>query len=122
VNVALDTNVLVYAEDINGGSRREVALEAGRTRSEARDAVLIWRDAYAVASTEPEVLIGAMDLAVNHQMAIWDAVILSTASGSDCRLLLSEDLQDGFTWGGVTVVNPFADERHPLLEAVLNQG
>ena len=148
MNVALDTNVLVYAEDINGGARREVALDlierlpsdsvvvpaqvlgelfnvlvrkAGRTRSEAQDAVLIWRDAYAVASTEPEVLIGAMDLAVNHQMAIWDAVILSTAAGSGCRLLLSEDLQDGLTWGGVTVVNPFADERHPLLEAVLNQ-
>jgi hypothetical protein len=34
-------------------------------------------------------------------------------------LLLSEDLQDGFTWGGVTVANPFAARRHALLESLL---
>ncbi|TIP50920.1 MAG: PIN domain-containing protein, partial [Mesorhizobium sp.] len=39
-----------------------------------------------------------------------------------CRLLLSEDLQDGFTWGGVTVVNPFASPRHALLDALLGTG
>lgn len=29
-------------------------------------------------------------------------------------------LQDGFTWGGVSVVNPFTAELHPLLEALLS--
>ena len=52
-------------------------------------------------------------------MGIWDAVVLSAASQAACRLLISEDLQDGFTWGGVTVVDPFATERHPLLDALL---
>jgi hypothetical protein len=27
--------------------------------------------------------------------------------------------QDGFTWRGVTVANPFADTRHPNLAAML---
>jgi hypothetical protein len=31
----------------------------------------------------------------------------------------SEDLQEGFTWGGVTVVNPFAAAVHPLLAMML---
>jgi len=44
---------------------------------------------------------------------------LSAASAAGCRLLLSEDMQEGFTWGGVTVVNPFTDEPHPLLAAAL---
>jgi hypothetical protein len=35
-------------------------------------------------------------------------------------LLLSEDLQDGFTWHGVTVTNPFAPRKHALLDALLN--
>jgi predicted nucleic acid-binding protein len=61
----------------------------------------------------------AADLATDHRLGIWDAVILSASSQAGCRLLLSEDLQDGFTWGGVTVVNPFAAERHALLEALL---
>ena len=31
-----------------------------------------------------------------------------------CRLLLSEDLHEGFTWAGVTVVNPFSSPRQFL--------
>jgi hypothetical protein len=32
---------------------------------------------------------------------------------------LSEDLQHGFTWGGVTIVNPFVSPRHELLDDLL---
>jgi hypothetical protein len=53
-------------------------------------------------------MLAAADLAADHRIGIWDAVILTAASASGCRLLLSEDLQDGLTWGGVTVANPFA--------------
>ena len=38
-----------------------------------------------------------------------------------CRLLLSEYMQDGFSWRGVTVVNPFAAIRHPLLGALMGE-
>ncbi|MCA7120267.1 MAG: hypothetical protein LGL72_12845 [Acidibrevibacterium sp.] len=42
-------------------------------------------------------------------------------SQAGCRLLLSEDLQEGFTWAGVTVVNPFSSPRHALLNALLEE-
>lgn len=45
----------------------------------------------------------------------WDALILAVAAENHCRLLLSEDFQNGFTWRGVTVVNPFVEPRSPLL-------
>ena len=45
--------------------------------------------------------------------------ILATAAESACRLLLSEDFHEGFTWSGITVTNPFSSSRHPLLEALL---
>lgn len=61
----------------------------------------------------------AADLATDHQLGIWDAVVLSAASQAGCRLLLSEDLQEGFTWGGVTVTNPFASPRNVLLDALV---
>jgi predicted nucleic acid-binding protein len=38
---------------------------------------------------------------------MWDALIMSVAAENKCRLLISEDFQNGFTWRGVTVVNPF---------------
>jgi predicted nucleic acid-binding protein len=61
----------------------------------------------------------AADLATDRHFAIWDAVILAAASQGGCRYLLSEDLQDGFTWGGVTVLNPFAAPRLALLNSLL---
>jgi predicted nucleic acid-binding protein len=147
LKVALDTNVLVYAEGVNGVSMKKVALElvdrlpqnsvvlpvqvlgelfqvlvrkAGRSPADARLAILGWRDAFALIETSPAVLLAAADLPVN-QFSLWDAVILCAAGEADCRLLLSEDMQDGFVWKGVTIVNPFARSRHPLLEALLNQ-
>jgi predicted nucleic acid-binding protein len=69
--------------------------------------------------TSQSVLSSAIDLAVQHKLRIWDAVILSAASEASCRLLLSEDLQNGFTWRGVTVANPFAAKKHALLAGLL---
>lgn len=144
--VALDTNILVYAEGVNGKARQKEALalvlklaqestllpvqvlgelfnvltrKAGQSRAEARTAVLRWGDTFPLIETSSSVLLLAMDLSADHQLAMWDAIAMSAAADASCRLLLSEDLQDGFTWSGVTVANPFAEPRHPLLEAVL---
>jgi predicted nucleic acid-binding protein len=95
--------------------------EAGKPRAEARDALLAWRDTFPTVETTPEVMLAAVDLATHHHFSMWDAVILAAASQAGCRLLLSEDLQDGFTWGGVTVVNPFAAPRHLLLSSLLDR-
>jgi predicted nucleic acid-binding protein len=146
VKVALDTNVLVYAEGVGTAERRATALDvvrrlppeavvlpvqvlgelfnvlvrkAGRSRADARAAVLNWCDAFPLIETSPVALLSATDLAANHQLGIWDAVVLSAAAEGACRLLLSEDMQDGLTCGGVTVTNPFAAELNPLLRALL---
>jgi predicted nucleic acid-binding protein len=145
MKIALDTNVLAYAEGTNGATMREKALsvvrrlppdsvvlpaqtlgelfnvlvrKAGRRRARARTAILTWRDAYPVIDTSAAVLVDALDLATDHDLSVWDSVILSAAAEAECRLLLSEDLQEGFTWRGVTVTNPFAATLHPLLAAV----
>src|SRR5271166_769050 len=89
--------------------------KARRSVADARRAVQIWRDAYAVIATTDAILALAMDVAVDHGMTIWDAIILVAASEAGCRLLLSEDMHDGFTWGGVTIVNPFAVSPNKLL-------
>ena len=142
MKVALDTNVLVYAEGINDAEKRDLALDlvrslsgsdtfipvqvlgelfnvlvrkAGRSQADARDALLGWRDTYSTIDTTAEVLLTATDQAGDHGLGIWDAIVLSSASRAGCRLLLSEDLQGGFTWGGLTVVNPFASTGHEAL-------
>jgi predicted nucleic acid-binding protein len=146
VKIALDTNILAYAEGINGATRKAftVALleqlppdstflpvqalgelfnvlvrKAGRAPSAARAAILTWGDAFPLIETSPPVVLSAADLATDHRFSIWDAVILSAAADAGCRLLLSEDMQDGFIWSGVTITNPFSSRRHPLLDGWL---
>lgn len=138
MKVGVDTNILAYAEGVNGQSRQEttnvwleaapigkivvpvqvlgelfnvLTRKAGRSRADARAAVLAWRNAYPVIDTSAEVLIQATSVASQHGLSIWDAVVLAAASSAGCHWLLSEDLQDGFTWGGVTVVNPYAAQQ-----------
>ena len=88
----------------------------------ARAAVLSWRDAYSIAETSASVMISATDIASDHGLSIWDSVVLATSAEAECRLLLSEDLQEGFTWRGVTVTDPFAPALHPLLSSLLAHG
>ena len=78
-----------------------------------------WRNTFDPIAASEDTLLSAMDLACDHQFAIWDAIVVSTAADAGCRLLLSEDMQDGFVWRGLTIANPFAAQRHPLLEAAL---
>jgi predicted nucleic acid-binding protein len=147
MRIALDTNVLVYAEGVNGAPRRKAALALVERLSledtfvpvqalgelfhvlvrkarwqavQARKSILEWQDTFAMIETSTSVLFAASELAVQHNIGIWDAVVLSATAAGGCRMLLSEDLQDGFTWNGVTVVNPFAPAKHPLLAALLS--
>ncbi len=95
--------------------------KAGRSTAEARSAILSWRDAFALFETSAGAMLAATDMVVNHQLGLWDAVIVCVAAEADCHLLLSEDMQDGFIWQGMTIVNPFARSTHPLLKAFLDQ-
>ena len=146
MTIALDTNILAYAEGANGAVMRDKALDliqrlppgaivlpvqtlgelfnvlvrkAKRRPIRARAAVLSWRDAYAVVETSAAVIVNATDLASGHGLTIWDSVVLAASAEAECRLLLSEDLHEGFTWRGVTVANPFAASLHPMLAALL---
>jgi predicted nucleic acid-binding protein len=149
VKVAVDTNIVAYAEGVNGdvdAARatdlldrlpdasivipNQVLLElfnllhrkAGRTRGEARRIVSRWIGGYQLVATTSELVATAMEVAVEHQLQIFDAMILATAAESGCALLLSEDMHEGFAWNGVTVTNPFQAKRHVWLEMLLDEG
>jgi predicted nucleic acid-binding protein len=142
MRVALDTNILVYAEGVNGVERSQrahaVLLElaadeivipvqalgelfavltrkAHWTATVATAAVLAWHDAYDTVATSPAVMVDAMELVTSHRLAFWDAIVLAAAAQAGCRLLVSEDMQDGFSWRGVTIRNPFDGARTPAI-------
>ncbi|MFP5228502.1 MAG: PIN domain-containing protein [Acidobacteriota bacterium] len=146
MKVALDTNILAYAEGINDDAKRKAAWsmieklpddtvipvqalgellnllvrKAGRTADDACKSIHRWSNAFPLVETSASVLLAAADLAT-RKFSFWDAVILSAASEADCQLLLSEDMQQGFVWRGVTIVNPFSKMPHPLLRALFSR-
>lgn len=147
MRAALDTNVLAYAEGVGDSPRCRSAREllsrlpsdqvlvpaqvlgelyrvltgkAGADANSARMVLLSWADTFEIADSTWAAFQSAVDLAADHRLQIWDALILSVAAENGCRVLLSEDLHDGFTWHGVTVLDPFADRLSPLLDDLLD--
>lgn len=132
--IAIDTNILAYAEGVNDFARRRQArevldrLDLGRTIipvqvlgelfrvltrkarfpvGEALRSVRSWAGNCQISDTSATTLLTAADLAAAHNLQIWDAIILQSAVEAGARVLLSEDMHNGFVWSGVTVVDPF---------------
>lgn len=147
MKIALDTNIIAYAEGVNGESRKADAMQlisrmptasivipvqtllelfnllvrkAGMAREDARLNVEQWLFGYTSVETTSSLMFEAMGLAVRHGLQIFDAMILAAAAGAKCDLLLSEDMHDGFVWNGVTVRNPFEPNSRVWLEDLLN--
>ena len=73
---------IVIPVQVHGELFNVLLRKGGKSRNQARDALLSWRDTFLVFETSPEVMLAASDLALDHQLGIWDAVILSAASQS----------------------------------------
>lgn len=143
---AIDTNVLVYAEGIGEPwkCRRADALIAaipsaqiiipvqvlaelyrvlrrkgGLSARKARRNVIEWRDLARVFPTADREFVRGLDLSVDNGLQIFDALIITVAAAAGCDVLLSEDMQDGATFAGVTIVNPFAANPDPRIAPYL---
>ena len=55
-------------------------------------------------------VMAAIELHGRHRISFWDAMILQSARRMGCEVLWTEDLNDGQTYDGVTVKNPFRGE------------
>lgn len=130
----VDSNVLVYADDRNAGPKRDRARELIRESMESGTGVLslqVFQEYFAVATKKlgisaegarqriallsrldvvilgVEDLLTAIDLHRLHKFSIWDALVIRAALNAGCRVLYSEDLQDGRRIDGLEIVNPF---------------
>ena len=132
----LDTNVLVYADDLDAGSRRQRAREVLRDAIETRSGVLstqVLQEFFVVTTRKlgvsarsarrkiellsvldvvrPQVadVLAAVDLHRLHGISFWDGMVLRAAHVAGCTVLLTEDLQHGRSYDAIRVENPFLD-------------
>jgi predicted nucleic acid-binding protein len=132
----VDTNVLIYAHDIDAGAKHEIAkrimreLWAGRagllstqvlqefyvnvTRKIASPlskvsarAVINSYASWCIENTLVDIST-AFRIEDESQIGFWDALIIASAAKGGAMRLLSEDLNSGQTVMGVLIDNPFA--------------
>jgi len=134
--VFVDSNVLIYAYDVDAGAKRELAearlrelwtSQGGRlsvqvlqefyvnatqklaspvARSTAREIV----KAYGVwihRATSAETVIRAAEICEFARISFWDSLIVASAEEAEADEILSEDFNDGQLIAGIKVVNPF---------------
>ena len=62
---------------------------------------------FRVIETTAPLVLHALATALRWRISYWDAAIVEAARIGGCATLLSEDLQPGMNFAGVTVENPF---------------
>jgi predicted nucleic acid-binding protein len=139
--VFVDTNVLVYARDAREDEKQKSAADwlrvlwqerRGRTSVQVLSEYYVtvtrkldpgmpaqeaWDDVRALFSWRPQpidrgLLERARELESRFRLAWWDSLIVAAAQLQACAVLLSEDMQDGMSFGSVRVRNPFRSEAH----------
>jgi predicted nucleic acid-binding protein len=136
----VDTNILVYTQDLAAGdkcSRAQVLINAlwedrngvistqvlqelhialrRRLKSpmSAVEAAEILRDysEWQVVVNNRESIFRAIDIETRYKISFWDALILQAAEQAGAKTVYSEDLSHGARYAGVQVVNPFIASR-----------
>ena len=136
----VDTNILVYAEDRDAKTKREIArdlvlglwndrqgvlsiqvlqefyvtvtrkLKKPLRAGDALDAVREYLT-WTVVENTGSLLVQAAELQQRAQLSFWDALVVQAAIQAGCDRLYSEDLNAGQRFDSVLVVNPFKTTR-----------
>ena len=131
----LDTNILIYAYDVDAGRKREIAKGILRDLWSSRNGVLSTQvlqefyvnvtrkiasplpkpsarfvvESYAVwcIETSSAEILEAFRIEDEARIGFWDALVVAAARKAGAERLLSEDLNAGQTIAGVKIENPF---------------
>ena len=137
--VFVDSNILVYARDVDAGVKQMKAaawMEHLWRKRTGRLSVQVLQEFYVnvtrklkvpltpdLARTEirnlmawnpvqigGEVLESAFAIEDRYRISFWDSLIVAAAAIAGCSTILSEDLQHGQTLEGVRVTNPLRSD------------
>lgn len=143
--VALDSNILIYAElepESGKGARaadiilraapdgvipaqalgefiRFIQRRAPASLPGAIRQVAIYRAAFFTPPTTDEIIARAAETAEAHRLQLWDCVIAAASSAAGATVLLTEDMQDGRLLNGLRLVNPFDSANNETIEALI---
>ena len=134
MSIFFDTNVLVYCTDTTAPEKQTIARALVSTASASGDAMVSTQvlielfnvlarkqqmppahakaliTAYTVWSVVPSdvtLVRAAIETSMQHQLSIWDAMVIEAALRGGANTFYTEDLTHGQRFDTLTVVNPF---------------
>jgi|SRR5579884_680769 len=135
-NIFLDTNVLIYAFDVDEKAKHKKAQKILRdcwdgengavsiqvlqgfynavthkisktiSKSDARDVIRTYQ-VWPMPSITVDDIIDASELEEQLKYSFWDSLIIVAAQKIEAELLYSANMQDGQQIGSLKIVNPF---------------
>jgi len=134
----IDTNILVYTQDLSAGAKCLRAQELTRELWELRKGVIstqilqelytalrrklkvpmsaaqageVLRDYFEwdVVVNNRESIVRAIEIEDRYRVSFWDGLMLQAAEKAGARIVYSEDLTHGGTYASIVVVNPFVE-------------
>jgi predicted nucleic acid-binding protein len=134
VSIFFDTNVLVYCTDTTAPEKQTIARALVSTASASGDAMVSTQvlielfnvlarkqqmppahakalitayTGWSVVPSDVTLVRAAIDLSMQHQLSLWDAMVIEAALRGGANTLYTEDLTHGQRFDALTVVNPF---------------
>ena len=136
--VFVDTNIIVYSRDNHEPGKQRIAREiltklwqegSGRISTQVLNEYFVtvtgklrhklapedaWEDVEDFEAWNPvpidiKCLKVARHVQLRYKTSWWDALIVAAASIAGCDIVLSEDLNSGQQYLGISVQNPFID-------------
>lgn len=134
--IFIDTNILVYANDVSDERKRERArqiihdvivegngcistqvlaefwvtvtrkLAIPLSAELAREQIQLL-SSLKIIPVDHAMVLEALQIQERWQFSYWDAQILAAANRASCAFVYTEDLHDGALIGSVTIKNPF---------------
>ena len=134
--VFVDTNILVYAHDLDAGAKYEQAAALVSDLWESRNGFLstqVLQEFYVtltrkvssplsklearkllqkysnwnVVLNDPSMISQASEIEESYNISFWDALIVSAAYSQNVPTILTEDLNHGQIIEGILIENPF---------------
>ena len=134
--VFVDSNVLIYAHDLDAQNRHEMAVEVIRRLWQTKTAIIstqVLQEFYVnitrkipqplsptlarqvlknylcwqVEINYPDTILLASEIHERHRLSFWDAMMVAAAVQGGAQSILTEDLNPGQLIEGIRIVNPF---------------
>jgi predicted nucleic acid-binding protein len=134
--VFLDTNILIYAHDMDAGVKHDAARsivekiwddEAGIISTQVIQefyvnvtrkmpkpispvqarGIIINYFSWQVEAIEPHTILSASEIEEKYILSFWDSLIIATASQAEANKILTEDMNHGQIIEGILIENPF---------------